>query len=135
MMIGLMVGGALVLVLAVALLRAGGAAGYEKLALSVAQMQAMGGVIVDIRSASEWKDTGVIAGAKLVTFKDAEGFLKAVGKDLAEGQPLILICRSGARSSAAAAALAGKIPNRIISAKGGMSAVLAEGYAPLRPSK
>lgn len=109
--------------------------GYEKLAMSVEQMQATGGLIVDIRRPEEWKDTGVIAGAKLVTFKDADGFLKAVGKDLADGRPLILVCRSGNRSSSAAAALVGKIPNRIISVNGGMSAAIAGGYQTVRPSK
>ena len=78
--------------------------GYEKLAMSVDEMKATGALIVDIRTPQEWKDTGVIAGAKLVTFGDADGFLKAVGKDLTDGRPLILVCRSGNRSSSAAAA-------------------------------
>ena len=105
--------------------------GYEKLAMSVNEMKATGALIVDIRTPQEWKDTGVIAGAKLVTFGDADGFLKAVGKDLSDGRPLILVCRSGNRSAAAAAALAGKIPNRIISANGGMSAAIAAGAIPV----
>ena len=109
--------------------------GYEKLEMSVDEMKATGALIVDIRTPQEWKDTGVIAGAKLVTFGDADGFLKAVGKDLTDGRPLILVCRSGNRSSSAAAALAGKIPNRIISANGGMSAAIAAGYQTVRPSK
>lgn len=115
--------------------RMGQAKGYEKLEMSVAQMQAEGALIVDIRTAAEWKETGVIKGAKLLTFKDADGFINAIGKDLADGRPLILVCRSGARSGAAAAALAGKIPNRIISASGGMSSAIASGYQTVTPSK
>jgi len=55
------------------------AEGYESLPMSLAEMQASGGLIVDIRAAEEWADTGVIAGAKLVTFADADSFLAAVG--------------------------------------------------------
>lgn len=128
--------GVVVLVLgAVAFVRMSAASGYERQAMTVEQMKASGGLIVDIRRPEEWKDTGVIAGAKLVTFKDVDGFLKAVGKNIADGRPLILVCRSGARSSAAAGALAGKIPNKIISVNGGMSAAIASGYKTVRPSK
>ena len=113
--------------------RGGAAKGYEKRAMTVAEMTASGGLIVDIRTPLEWKDTGVIAGAQLVTFGDANSFLTLVRKDIAEGRPVILICRSGARSSAAAAALAGKIANPIISVNGGMSSVIAAGYQTVKP--
>jgi rhodanese-related sulfurtransferase len=44
---------------------------------------------------------------------------------------LILVCRSGRRTAAAADALAGVIPNRIISVDGGMIAVVQGGYSPV----
>ena len=70
-------------------------------------------------------------GARLVTFDGAESFLAALGPDLASGRDLILVCRSGRRTAAAADALAGVIPNRIISVDGGMIAVVQGGYSPV----
>ena len=72
-----------------------------------------------------------IEGARLVTFDGAESFLAALGPDLASGRDLILVCRSGRRTAAAADALAGVIPNRIISVDGGMIAVVQGGYSPV----
>ena len=81
---------------------AGWAAGYETLPMTVDEMQADGALIVDIRGPDEWAETGVINGAKLVTFTDPDSFLAAVGADLADGRDLVLICHSGRRSAAAA---------------------------------
>lgn len=109
------------------------AEGYETQALSVEEMKAIGGVIVDIRRPEEWVETGVIAGAKLVTFEGAQSFIAAIGPDLADGRDLILICRSGRRSAAAAEALQSMIPNRIISVEGGMGRIIDEGYQAVAP--
>jgi rhodanese-related sulfurtransferase len=116
-----------------ALTRGTDAASFESRAMTVAQMQADGALVVDIRTAPEWRETGVIAGAKLVTFADPESFLAAIKDDLAPGQDLVLVCRSGRRSAAAAGALAGLIPNRVISADGGMSRIIGEGYGAVPP--
>ena len=89
--------------------------------MTVDEMKADGALIVDIRTPEEWAETGVIEGAKLVTFTDPESFLAAVGPDLADGRDLVLVCRSGRRSGAAAEALQSLIPNRVISQDGGMS--------------
>lgn len=60
--------------------------------------------IYDIRRPDEWRQTGVIEGSQLLTFVDASGrmiadflprFTRAVGKD----DPVILICRTGNRTS------------------------------------
>lgn len=109
------------------------AEGYETQALSVEEMKATGGVIVDIRRPEEWVETGVIAGAKLVTFEGAQSFIAAIGPDLADGRDLILICRSGRRSAAAAEALQSMIPNRIVSVEGGMGRIIDEGYQAVAP--
>lgn len=108
-------------------------AGYEHRAMSVADMRASGALVVDIRTPPEWAETGVIEGAVLETFAGAESFLARVGPALADGRDLVLICRSGNRTRAAAEALAGRIPNRIVSIEGGMRGVLASGYAPVAP--
>ncbi len=58
----------------------------------------------DIRRPEEWRQTGVVAGSRLLTFVDAGGrvqpdffnqFATAIGKQ----DPVILICRTGSRTS------------------------------------
>ena len=125
-----------VTVAALALLAFAGMAraeGFEIKPLAVSEMQAEGGVIVDIRTPEEWAETGVIDGAKLVTFDNAQSFIAALGPDLADGRNLILICRSGRRSAAAAEALQTMIPNHIISIDGGMGRIIDEGYQTVAP--
>ena len=60
--------------------------------------------LYDIRRPEEWRQTGVIEGSQLLTFVDAGGrvqadflnrFTAAVGKD----DTVILICRTGSRTS------------------------------------
>lgn len=67
--------------------------------------------LIDVRSQGEWQQTGVPQTARLVTLHGPEGitgFMKGMRKvvrgDLR--QPVALICRSGNRSSRAAALLA-----------------------------
>ena len=60
--------------------------------------------IIDIRRASEWQDTGVIKQSNLMTFFDKKGnhnideWLSNLKKIAKEGDPVIIICRSGKRS-------------------------------------
>ena len=70
--------------------------------------------IYDIRRADEWKQTGVIAGSRKLTLFDARGgqnkdfmptFLQEVKKD----EPVIIICRTGNRSSIASKFFAEKL--------------------------
>ncbi len=132
----LVYGGAAVVALGFGVLRAsqtratqdGAGAGYEHRFMAVEEMRANGGLIVDIRTAPEWAETGVIEGAELVTFENADSFLAEIGPKLSEGQDLILICRSGNRTERAAQMLAGRLPNRIISVDGGMKAQMSNGY-------
>ncbi len=98
--------------------------GYEVRALTAKELIDSRAVVVDIRRPEEWRATGVIKGAKLVTFTSAENLLAQIGP-LAEGQSLVLICHSGRRSAAAASALVGKVKGPIISYQGGMSAWIA----------
>lgn len=116
---------------------AGGGAGapaFEQVFMSVADMQATGGLIVDIRRPDEWADTGVIEGATLMTFESPQSFLAKIGPQIADGRPLVLICRSGNRSRLAAEALAPLISNRIISVDGGMGQQIAQGFQTSRPA-
>lgn len=106
---------------------------FEAKPMTVEEMMANGGLIVDIRAPEDWAETGVIAGAKLLTFEDAQSFVAKVAPDLADGRDLILVCRSGRQSATAAQALVPMIPNHIISVHGGMSLIVESGYQAVQP--
>ena len=62
--------------------------------------------LIDIRTPKEWQTTGIIAGSHLITFFDSNGqydaqawltALKAIAPR--PDRPVILVCRSGNRSS------------------------------------
>ncbi|HQU89270.1 MAG TPA: rhodanese-like domain-containing protein [Denitromonas sp.] len=69
------------------------------------RLRAEGVPVVDIRTAPEWQQTGIVPGSHLLTFFDNRGEaepeawlarLQAIAKP---GQPVVLICRSGNRST------------------------------------
>lgn len=88
-------------------------------------------LLVDIRTPKEWRDTGVIEGALLVTYSDADSFLTSIAPHLEEGQKIALVCRSGNRTSQAARQIAAKTDREIIDVAGGMIRIVREGYAPV----
>lgn len=106
----------------------------------VARLAASGAALIDIRTAPEWKETGVIAGAKLLTFFDAQGRvdapawlaqLKAASK---AGQAIVLVCRSGNRSRTAAQFLTQQAGFKTVyNATGGMIAWSREGRPVVAP--
>jgi len=60
--------------------------------------------IYDIRRAEEWHQTGVIEGSRLQTFVDGSGrvlpdFLAHLSRTVDKDDPVILICRTGNRTS------------------------------------
>lgn len=65
-------------------------------------------VLVDVREASEWAETGVAAPAVLLAKSDFDGAQKDWKPFLEQnaGKEIILYCRSGTRSGKVAAALA-----------------------------
>lgn len=88
--------------------------------------------ILDVRSAAEWRRTGIPAGAKTVTIHDPEGMngfvsaaKRAVDGDL--DAPVALICHSGVRSSRAAEALRGAGFTRIHNIREGMAGNARDG--------
>jgi len=111
----------------------GPAENFDHVEMSVEQMKENGGLIVDIRTPAEWAETGVIEGARLVTFQDPQDFLDAVWSEIEDGRDLLLVCRSGGRTAAAGQYLAPMIPNRVVSVAGGMINILAGGYSPVAP--
>lgn len=106
----------------------------------LARLSASGVAVVDIRTAPEWKETGVIPGSRLMTFFDENGKanppvwlaqLKAVAKP---DQPVILICRSGNRTRAATQFLAQQAGYKTVyNASGGMNAWTREGRSVVPP--
>jgi rhodanese-related sulfurtransferase len=92
-------------------------------------------LLVDIRTAAEWKETGVVEGALLVTYSTPDAFLAAVKPHLKPGQRLGLICRSGNRSSRAAQQVAPLVEGQIVDIAGGMGRILGQGYRPVRPTR
>jgi rhodanese-related sulfurtransferase len=74
----------------------------------LARLAASGVPVIDIRTEGEWKETGVIAGSRLLTFFDENGrsnppqWLEKIKPIAKPEQPVILVCRSGNRTRAAA---------------------------------
>jgi rhodanese-related sulfurtransferase len=101
------------------------------------QMKALikqGTPVVDLRTAGEWRQTGVVKGSQMITLFDEQGradpaaWARQIDKIAPAGKPLILICRSGNRSGTAAQMLdqAGR-KGRIYNVKAGISAWIGEG--------
>ncbi|MFT7496676.1 MAG: rhodanese-related sulfurtransferase, partial [Urechidicola sp.] len=61
-------------------------------------------IIIDVRRAEEWAETGVIESSQLLTFFDGNGYFNAQKwqtemSELSDSSsPVILICHSGSRS-------------------------------------
>ena len=60
--------------------------------------------IYDVRRPEEWYQTGIIEGSQLLTFVDAEGrvqenFWSRFTDEVDKNDPVILICRTGSRTS------------------------------------
>lgn len=85
-----------------------GLANAEVQNISNAELQALlaqGVPIIDVRRAEEWKQTGVVENSHLLTFFDQRGqydlpvWLENLDKIAKKDQPLVLICRTGNRTS------------------------------------
>ncbi len=91
-------------------------------------------VVVDIRTAPEWRQTGVVKGSHCITFfelhgnYDAEGFLKKMDALGGKEQLIGLICRTGSRTSQVAHFMAQKGYN-VKNLDGGVMKLMGEGYA------
>ncbi len=75
-----------------------------------AELIASGVTVVDIRRPEEWRETGVIADSKLLTYLDEKGRIDPAWVEKMKAitppdKPVALICRTGGRSAAAARSL------------------------------
>lgn len=77
----------------------------------LSRLLAAGVPLVDVRTEAEWRDTGIIAGSRLLTFFAASGhsepavWLEKLKTVALPAQPVIVICRSGNRTRAVSAFL------------------------------
>ncbi len=110
---------------------------WEEAALPEAALSGEGALVVDIRTPGEWAETGLLPGAERLTYTDpesfADAFLATFADEVASGREVVLVCRSGRRSAAAAEALSARIDNRVISQKGGMNALIDAGATVTAP--
>ena len=95
--------------------------------------------IVDIRRSSEWDQTGVVPNSILLTFFDKKGnynldeWYKQLRLKINEGEPIILICRTGRRTKIIAEMIDKKFDNVIYNAKGGITSWIDEKLKTVKP--
>ena len=95
--------------------------------------------IVDVRSSSEWDQTGVIPTSILLTFFDKEGnydldeWYEKLRLEIDEDVPIILICRSGNRSRIIADMMDKEFDNVIYNAKRGITSWIDEKLIIVKP--
>lgn len=92
---------------------------------------AQGTPLYDVRRPEEWRQTGVVAGSRKLTFVDASGrmnpqFLPSFGAEVDKTAPVILICRTGSRTKALAHELAGQGYTRIYNVQNGITRWVGE---------
>ncbi len=82
----------------------------------VEKLKNEGVVIIDIRTAPEWSQTGIIEGSKLITFFDMYGnydidkFMKEFSKYVpTKDTKFILVCRTGSRTKSVGDFLANQL--------------------------
>ena len=107
----------------------------------LARLSASGVPVVDVRTEGEWKESGVLAGSKLITFFDEAGrsnppqWLEKLKSVTKPEQPVIVVCRSGRRSLAVAQYLSDQAGYKTVyNVSKGMSSWLGEGRSVVPPA-
>jgi rhodanese-related sulfurtransferase len=96
--------------------------------------------VIDIRLQSEWEETGIVAGSKLLTFFDERGrhnataWLEKVKPIAQANEPVIVICRSGNRTKSVSQFLSHQAGYaKVYNVKEGIKGWMASG-APVVPA-
>lgn len=88
--------------------------------------------IIDIRTPSEWKTTGLIKGSIPITFFDEQGnynaelFLGKLNKVVKKNEKFALICNSGNRTQVVGNFLGKELDYRVIDLQGGIQYAIAK---------
>lgn len=87
--------------------------------------------VIDVRTPTEWSQTGMIDGAIGISIQDENGnfnenFLNEI-KKISSKKPIAVVCRSGGRSTKAAKIL-DENGYEITNLLGGMNSLLEQGY-------
>jgi rhodanese-related sulfurtransferase len=97
--------------------------------------QANGVLVIDIRHEDEWRDTGIIEGAKTVTAFQKNGQIhpdfqqKLFSLASSKSTPILLYCRSGNRSNAIGNALITQLGfSQVSHLSTGITGWISEGY-------
>ena len=96
--------------------------------------------IVDIRTPSEWKESGLLQNALPIMFFDARGnynvelFLKQLQSQVDVSKPFALVCRTGSRTKVVAHFLSQEFGYQVIDLQGGMLYIKAK-KLPILPYK
>lgn len=101
----------------------------------LAELLKQGVPLVDLRTAGEWHQTGVVKGSQMITLFDEQGradapeWTRQLDKVAAPDKPVILICRTGNRTNAAAQYLSNKVGRKgaVYNVKAGITAWVREG--------
>ena len=90
--------------------------------------------IIDIRTPSEWRETGIIKNSYPIMFFDDRGkydverFVSEVNKVVKDGEEFAIICRTGSRTTYLAPFFANKLGYNVINLKGGIMNLRYQGY-------
>ena len=96
--------------------------------------------IVDVRSKTEWDQTGVIPNSILLTFFDKDGnydlneWYEKLLLEIDEGEPIILMCRSGNRSRIIADMMDKEFDSVIYNAKRGIMSWINDKLITVKPT-
>ena len=87
--------------------------------------------LYDVRRTEEWRQTGVVAGSRKLTFVDASGrpnpeFLPRFTAEVDKNAPVVLICRTGSRTNALARELAAQGYTKIYNVRDGITRWIAD---------
>ena len=96
-------------------------------------LQAQGVPVYDIRRPDEWRQTGVVAGSRTLTFVDASGranpeFVPRLAAEVGKDDPVILICRTGKRTDTLARRLVEDLGyTKVYNVRDGITGWIGEG--------
>jgi len=96
--------------------------------------------IIDIRTPSEWKTTGLVKGSIPIMFFDESGnynletFSAELNKKITKKERFALICNSGSRSKMLGTHLGQKMGYNVIDLQGGIQYAIAKKF-PIEPYK